>query len=110
MKTNIQLIQVFAEISKLASRDAGQTQEQKSQNILTAIIYGLEALSEFSANCDTETPYTIQAIRNKFDPDDRIGKRVQNFLDVVNVIIFHSNQYGQEFGKIAKAIQEFKDE
>lgn len=110
MKTNNQLIKVFTEISEFASKDVGQTQEEKSQNMLTAIIYGLEALSEFSANCDTETPYTLQAIRNKFDPDDCTGKRVHNFLDVVSVIIFHSNQYGREFGKIAKAIQEFKDE
>ena len=110
MKTKNQLIQVFTEISKLAPRDNGQTPEEKSQDMLTAIIYGLEALGEFSANCDTETPYTLQAIRNKFDPNDRTGKRVHNFLDVVNVIIFHSNQYGREFGNIAKAIQEFKDE
>lgn len=110
METKEKFIQVFTEISDLASKDNGQTPEEKSQDTLTAIIYGLEALSEFSTNCDSETPYTLQTIRKQFDPKDRTGKKVNNFLDVVNTIVFHSNRYGLEFGKIAEALTQFKDE
>ena len=110
METKEMVIQVFSEISKLASKDNGQTPGEKSQDVLTTIIYGLEALSEFSSNCDSETPYTLQRIRRNFVPNERTGREINNFLDAIEVMVFHSNRYGLEFGKIAEALTQLKDE
>ena len=110
METKQQFIEVFSKIGISALGDNGQSKENQADELLTTIIYGLESLSEFAFNCESETVYTMKAIRDKFDPKDRTGIKVNDFLDIINLMIIQSNRYIWDFQKIAKVMQEFKDE
>jgi len=52
----------------------------------------------------------MKAIRDKFDPKERTGKEVNDFLDIINSMIIQANRYVWDFHKISKVMQEFKDE
>ena len=110
METKKQFIEVFSEIAVSTFGDNGLKKECQGEDLTTTIIYGLEALSEFAFNCDSETVYTMKAIRDKFDPKERAGKEVHEFMDVINTMIIQANRYGWDFRKISQTLQKIKDQ
>lgn len=107
METKQQVIETFSKIRTSTFGDDGQKKEYQSDDLLTTIIYGLEALSGFALNCDYDAAHTMGAIRDKFDPKENIGRDVHALMDTVNTMIIQANRYGWDFAKIAQTLKKY---
>ena len=110
METKKQFIEVFSEIAVSTFGDNGLKKECQGEDLTTTIIYGLEALSEFAFECDSEKVYTMEAIKKKFDPNTPTGKDVYDFMYTINTMIIQANRYGWDFRKISQTLQKIKDQ
>ena len=104
-----EFIQVFSEIGVSALGKSGIAPEHEALNAASIIRYGLDALSEFGGVSDFSTIRLIQFICEKFDPKDKIGKEVHEFMNEVNILVIQSNRFVWDYGKISTAIENLEN-
>ena len=106
---NKDFIKVFSEIGVLASKESTMIAEYEAQTTASIICYALDALSEFGGISDFRTVYIMKCIRDKFDTEDSTGKEVHQFIEDVSTLLFQSNRFVWDFGKISTIIKEYEE-
>lgn len=100
-------IHVFGEIG--ISALGGKDVENEAPNTASIICYGLDALCEFGGITDFRSVYLMKCICDKFDPKDRTGKEVHQFIENVSTLVVQSNRFVWDFGKISNEIKKLEN-
>ncbi len=103
-----EFVQVFASIGALASKECNTTKDNEARSTASIVCYGLDALNEFAGNNDHRTSFLMKCIRDKFDPKDKFGAEIYQFMDSITELIIQSNRFVWEFGKISTIIKEYE--